>query len=277
MKKILSFTVLVSVLWAASAWGVPFKDDFNRANGAVGNGWAILTNGTVTSTIVNNEVLVSGTEATDWVRCGIRRAVVGETKVTCDIRADNAFNMHMQIALGNGSGAYVEVYTYPGGSLSYANSLDGNWPSAGWVALTTNAATVAGQYNNLIMELGKGGVVTVTLNGKVCGTITNTALTSIGSVTISSDAAAATTGSIHIDNVVIGTYIAGKALNPNPGDTTTDIPRDVTLGWTFGAYAQTSDVYLGTSLADVNSADATKPQLVSKGANRAPPTSRRPC
>jgi hypothetical protein len=262
MKKILSCTVLVSVLWAASAWGTPFKDDFNRANGAVGNGWTILTNGTVTSNIVNNEVLVSGTEATDWVRCGIRRAVVGETKVTCDIKADNAFNMHFQIALGMGTGAYVEVYTYPGGGLSYANSLDGNWPSAGWVALTTNATTVAG-YNNLIMELGKGGVVTVTLNGKVCGTITNTALTSIGSVTISSDAAAATTGSIHIDNVVIGTFVAGKSGNPNPADTGTDVPQDVTLSWTAGAYAATHNVYLGTTFADANTADATK--AVSKG------------
>ena len=71
MSKRLSFTVLVCVLSAANAWGVPFKDDFNRANGAVGNGWTIATNGTVTSTIVNNEVLVAGTEATDWARCGI--------------------------------------------------------------------------------------------------------------------------------------------------------------------------------------------------------------
>ena len=77
MSKRLSFTVLVCVLSAANAWGAPFKDDFNRANGAVGNGWTISTNGTVTSTIVNNEVLVAGTEATDWARCGIQRAVVG--------------------------------------------------------------------------------------------------------------------------------------------------------------------------------------------------------
>jgi hypothetical protein len=245
------------MLWVANAWGAPFKDDFNRANGAVGNGWTIATNGTVTSTIVNNEVLVAGTEATDWIRCGISRPVSGETKVSCDFKNDNAFGFHIQIR-PPGSNAYVEVYAPAGSSFSYANSLDGGWPAAGWVALPNNAATVAGQYNNIALEL-KGSVVTVTLNGKVAGTVTNSAFTTtIGNLFISSDAAAGTTGSIHIDNVLIGTVVAGKAKDPSPADTVTDIPRDGVLGWTAGQYAKTHNVYLGTSFADVNTADATK-------------------
>ena len=43
----------------------------------------------------------------------------------------------------------------------------------------------------------------------------------------------------------------------------TDVPRDVALGWTAGEYANTHNVYLGTSLEDVNKADVT--QAVSKG------------
>jgi len=99
----------------------------------------------------------------------------GETKFSCDFKNDDVFNFHMQITLGNTvwSQAYLEVYAWVGGPLQYANSLNGSWPAAGWVAFSgANAQTVAGQYNNLMMELGEGGVVTVTLNGKLVGTVT---------------------------------------------------------------------------------------------------------
>ena len=82
-------------------------------------------------------------------------------------------------------------------------------------------------------------MVTVTLNGKVGGTVTNSVFTgTIGNLFISSDAAAGTTGSIHIDNVLIGVVIAGKAKDPSPADTGTDVPRDVVLGWTAGVVCQ---------------------------------------
>ena len=252
MSKRLSLTVLVCVLSAANAWGVPFKDDFNRANGAVGNGWTILTNGAVTSTIVNNEVLVAGTEDVDWAKWGIQRTIVGETKVSCDAKWDDAFNFHIQID-AQGSSAYFHVYTWPGGVLQYANSLAGEWP--GWTAFTgANAQTVAGQYNNITLEVTPGKV-TVTLNGKLVSTLTNAGFTStIRQVAITSDAAAGTKGSIHIDNVLIGTVIAGKAKDPSPADTATNTATDPVLRWTAGEYAATHNVYLGTSFADVNAA-----------------------
>jgi regulation of enolase protein 1 (concanavalin A-like superfamily) len=56
-----------------------------------------------------------------------------------------------------------------------------------------------------------------------------------------------------------------SADEPSPQDKATDVPRDVTLGWKTGPYAATHNVYLGTVFADVNTADATKPQLVSTG------------
>ncbi|MEN6578584.1 MAG: carbohydrate binding domain-containing protein [Phycisphaerales bacterium] len=261
MGKIRSFAVLVCVLSVASAWGAPFKDDFDRPNGAVGNGWTILRDGTVDSTIVDNEVVVAGTtSASAWQRCGISRAVVGETKFSCDFKNDDVFNFHMQITLGTTvwSEAYIEVYAWVGGPLQYANSLDGNWPAAGWVAMTgADAQTTAGQYNHLMMEVGEGGVVTVTLNGKLAGTITNPSLTSIGSVTFASDADANTTGSVHIDNVEIGTVIAGSAKDPSPAVGATDVPREVLLGWTPGESAAQHRVYFGTAPEDVN--DATQP------------------
>ena len=85
-----------------------------------------------------------------------------------------------------------------------------------------DAQTVAGQYNNITLEVTPGKV-TVTLNGKLVETLTNAGFTStIRQVTITSDAATGTKGSIHIDNVQIGTVIAGKAKDPSPADTATN-------------------------------------------------------
>jgi hypothetical protein len=46
-------------------------------------------------------------------------------------------------------------------------------------------------------------------------------------------------------------------LNPSPPEEATDMPRDVSLGWTPGMYADKHDVYFGTNLNDVNDATAT--------------------
>ncbi len=57
------------------------------------------------------------------------------------------------------------------------------------------------------------------------------------------------------------------ATNPDPADTATDVWRDTALAWTPGAFAQTHDVYFGTSLDDVNAATRSNPMdvLVSQG------------
>ena len=59
----------------------------------------------------------------------------------------------------------------------------------------------------------------------------------------------------------------GTATDPIPEDTTTDIPRDVVLGWEAGSYAASHDVYFGTSFDDVNTASRSNPLdvLVSEG------------
>jgi hypothetical protein len=176
----------------------------------------------------------------------------------------------MQITLGTTvwTEAYLEIYAWVGGPLQYANSPDGNWPAASWVTFSgANAQTVAGQYNNVMMEVGEGGVVTVTLNGKLVGTVTNPSLTKIGSVTFASDADANTKGSVHIDNVQIGDLILGVSQNPSPAVGATDVPFDTVLGWTPGEFAAAHDVYLGTSMEDVAAATAADPKgvLVSQG------------
>ncbi|RPJ38798.1 MAG: hypothetical protein EHM35_03720, partial [Planctomycetaceae bacterium] len=59
----------------------------------------------------------------------------------------------------------------------------------------------------------------------------------------------------------------GVAEDPKPKDNATDVPYDVTLSWTAGEFVGTHDVYVGTSLEDVNAASRTNPMnvLVSQG------------
>jgi len=60
---------------------------------------------------------------------------------------------------------------------------------------------------------------------------------------------------------------AELAADPAPEDGATDVPQDATLSWTPGEFAATHDVYLGTSLEDVDTASRTNPKgvLVSQG------------
>ena len=49
------------------------------------------------------------------------------------------------------------------------------------------------------------------------------------------------------------------ASGPSPADEATDVPRDVTLSWRAGIYADKHDVYLGTNLNNVSDADRANP------------------
>jgi len=61
--------------------------------------------------------------------------------------------------------------------------------------------------------------------------------------------------------------VTGAATSPTPADAATDVHQDAALAWTAGQYAGTHDVYLSTSLADVNAASRADPKgaLVSQG------------
>jgi len=62
------------------------------------------------------------------------------------------------------------------------------------------------------------------------------------------------------------------ASNPSPVPGTVDLPRDTVLDWTAGAYAETHDVYFGTSFEDVNNASRAHPMgvLASQGQDTTP-------
>jgi len=206
MGKIQNLIMIVLMLSVANAWGEGFRDDFNRPNGDLGNDWATQTDGTIEVKIVDNEVLIAGEQATDWARSGLSRAVEDETRISFDFKADNSFNVHIRVD-DVGSGAYIDVYAWPGGPFSFASSEDGGWP--GWTQIA-GSEMIAGEYNSLTLEQF-GTEFILTLNGTVVGSVTNANLPNIGSVLISCDSAAGTSGSLHIDNVQIGIVHAQTA------------------------------------------------------------------
>ena len=97
MSKIQRFTVLVLMLSVTNAWGSGFLDNFDRRDGDLENDWATQTDGTIEVKIVDNEVLITGEQGTDWVRSGISRDFVGETRISCDFKANEGLNFHIRI------------------------------------------------------------------------------------------------------------------------------------------------------------------------------------
>jgi hypothetical protein len=50
-----------------------------------------------------------------------------------------------------------------------------------------------------------------------------------------------------------------SADNPSPAANATDVPRDASLGWKAGPFANTHNVFLGSTFEDVNNATVAKP------------------
>ncbi|MHC4535642.1 MAG: hypothetical protein ACYS6K_16960 [Planctomycetota bacterium] len=246
MGKIQSFIMIVLMLLAANAWGAGFLDDFDRPNGDLENDWATQTNGTIQVTIVDNEVLIAGEQATNWTRSGLSRDAGGETRISFDFKADDSFNVHIRIDDVEADG-FIDVYAPPGSFFRYASAEDGSWP--GWTNID-GSNMIAGEYNNLVLEQF-GTEFMVTLNDVVIITITNTNIPNIGTVLISCDSAAGTVGSLHIDNVQIGIVDLEKAKEPSPADGAVHPDTWASLSWKAGAFATSHDVYFSDNLADV--------------------------
>jgi len=247
MGKIQNFTILILMLSVANAWGAGFLDDFDRPNGDLENDWATQTNGTIQVTIVDNEVLIAGEQATDWTRSGLSRDADGETRISFDFKADDSFNVHIRIDNAEG-GAYLDVYAPPGSFFRYASSEDGSWPGA-WTNID-GSNMIAGEYNTVVLEQF-GTEFMITLNDVVIETVTNPVLTNIGTVLISCDSAAGTAGSLHIDNVQIGFVDIEKAKEPSPADGAVHPDTWASLSWKAGGFATSHDVYFSDILADV--------------------------
>ncbi len=246
MGKTRIFAMLILMFSVTNAWGDGFLDDFNRSNGELGNDWSTQADGTIEVTIVDNEVLIAGTQGTDWVRSGLSRTFENETRISFDFLADDSFNVHIRIDDADTS-AFIDSYFWPGGPLQYASSPDGSWP--GWTEIP-GSNMIAGEYNTLVVEQF-GTEFMYTLNDVVVGTVENAELTNIGSVLFSSDAAADTTGSLHIDNVQIGIVNRELAKDPIPENGIVIDDTWVNLSWSPGEFAVSHDIYFSDNLADV--------------------------
>jgi len=200
-RVIVTVALTVLGLSVANLWGAGFADDFDRPDGAVGNGWAIQKYGTIEVQLVDHEVLIAGRQPSDWWwRSGISRSVEDATKFSFDFKADDNFNVHISLRDLETTDGAMEFYAWPHGPFSYASRVSDTW--TGWTKIP-GSQMLAGQYNNLVVEQD-GTDFTLTLNGQVVGTATNNIPFHIKEVFIGSDATPGHAGSLHIDNVVIG-------------------------------------------------------------------------
>jgi hypothetical protein len=184
----------------------PFSDDFNRADSAdVGNGWEEGEDEGILISISGGEVLIQGTQDVDWERNGITRNVDDISSLNFDFLANDNFNMHMRIDDTN-TGAYIDIYCWPGGPFSHANSVDGGWP--GWVEIT-GSQSLLDEYNTLGFEKTVAGSYQIMHNGAPIGDpLENPNLATVNSITLTPDSAVNTVGSVHIDNVIIDGGVA---------------------------------------------------------------------
>jgi hypothetical protein len=244
MRLMLCGVVTVVMLSVVNARGAYFQDNFDRPDGEVGNGWETWTEEDVEIKIVDNEVLIAGQQNHDWWRSGIYRLVDGQSRFSFDFKADDQFNVHIEL----NDGIYIdnavfpnnliEVYAWPGGPFSYSFRTRGlGW--SGWNKIN-GSNMIAGEYNNLTVEQD-GTEFTLTLNGQVVGTFIYEPIFRIGGVFISADAAAGTVGSLHIDNVVIGQPPIITNFDFN-GDGTVDVNDVVTLTDYWGQDYSVCDV-----------------------------------
>jgi len=67
---------------------------------------------------------------------------------------------------------------------------------------------------------------------------------------------------------ILGIGSGFPASEPSPADSEADVPRDVVLTWKSGLPGQKHDVYLGTSIDDVNAASVASPLGVLAGAGQ---------
>jgi hypothetical protein len=198
--RLFRFLAFLAVFPIAVAWGDPFSDDFERADGDdVGNDWRELEDDGIEVSIEDGEVKIDGTQDVDWERNGIERDVEDVLSVYFDFLANASFNVHIRID-DTTMGSYIDIYAPPGGAFNYASSPDGGWP--GWTQIP-GSNMMAGQYNTLGVEQ-EGEIFTVFLNGDEVGEIENKNLIEITKLLIASDSAVGTVGVLYIDNVIIG-------------------------------------------------------------------------
>ncbi|MBD3184699.1 hypothetical protein GF312_20630 [Candidatus Poribacteria bacterium] len=213
MRLTIFVSLVVMLIFSGLIFALdPFTDDFERADGDdVGNGWEEGEDEGISISIQDGEVIIQGTQDTDWERNGIGRDVDDISSFYFDYMSNDSFNMHMRID-DTSSGGYIDVYAPPGGSFSFANSPDGGWP--GWTAIE-GSQSLADQHNTLGIEKVGTNSYQVNLNGADIGPVLeNPGITVIDRILLAPDSAAGTAGSIHIDNVIIDGGAVSSPVEP---------------------------------------------------------------
>ena len=207
---------------------------------------------------------------TSWLRYGAAGGYVLSVVQDAGLSGDNALMIDVTNATGVTAIGVAQAglridpgVTYPIGFTAMAEqdremvvllqaSVSGTWPTylTQTVKLTTQPEKFVIEYTHSGSIIGDEPGETLTLYLMLKG-----AWWTIGGSDLNKK--------VWIDRVYFGAEPAPPrrdlATKPDPANGATDVSRDVVLSWTAGAFAETHDVYFGTSVADVNAAGRTNP------------------
>jgi len=217
----------------------------------------------------------------DYVDCGNDAVfdITEQLTLAVWVNANDMLNGEHNCWLGKGDNAYA--IKHQSGNLIEFFIYSGDWYSTNY---TTDLDTLNGQWHHMAGTFD-GDELLFYLDGEVAATLAFSGTISTATHNVALGENSQATGRYfdgmlddariynraltqeEIQIVMLGGAAPELAYDPAPENEATDVPRDSDLSWTPGALAVSHDVYLGTSLDDVEAASRAEPLgvLVSQG------------
>jgi hypothetical protein len=131
LRYVISFLAF-SLLGTSLLFADHFIDDFDRADGEVGNDWEEINDGGLNITIKSKQLQIKGNQAGDWASNSIKRDVtdLGEFKSAYALTKSNVLHPELFIENMNTKG-YIAVSAGHGWHFVYTVSPAGGW--TGWL------------------------------------------------------------------------------------------------------------------------------------------------
>jgi Concanavalin A-like lectin/glucanases superfamily len=212
----------------------------------------------------------------DYVDCGNDAVFDITEQITLAIwvNANDMLNGQHNCWLGKGDNAYA--IKHQSGNLLEFFIYSGDWYSTNY---TTDLDTLNGQWHHMAGTFD-GDELLFYLDGEVAATLAFSGAISTATHNVTLGENSQATGRYfdgmlddariynraltqeEIQIVMLGGTTPELASDPIPESEATDVPRDNDLSWTPGESAVSHDVYLGTSLDDVNDASRSNPMDV---------------
>jgi hypothetical protein len=281
MMKKTTMLILSCLLMGAGAAQAQLKIDFSQAGGAVEAGYeAYVANHEVANTFTSQTFAAFGTNVTvtpTWAANAtaaamqmIDRSTSGRNGYTgehADLLNDWIGTDTRQV----GNPMTLTISGLPQGTYSWLSYHHDTDDQTGIFNVTISDATGSNTTTGVDISHSEAGTAD-RVDGFENITVFSATIVSNGAdivlaFEVTSPSDPVNTAFFVMNGFELDRQIIAVATSPSPASGATDVPTDVTLGWTGGMFAATHDVYFGTSLDDVENASVADPRgvLVARG------------